>query len=1101
MIRTHRSLAWTLILALLCASLATLQPPSVARAADFQYVVDNALDTNLTATPACTSDAKDCSLRQAILKANADSGTSQIVFDIPADDSDPDNGYNETTGLWTIHPLSSLPALAGTGNTEIVGRNDNAVGTPRIVIDGAGINGVGLRVTSGNNTIRQLIIVNFQKSSETTGIGIRLTTAAATKNQVFGNYIGNFPGGTTAANQYSGIQLDTGANDNTIGLGSSPGDRNVISGNVGDGIRLSGAPNNKIYGNYIGLGLNASFATLLRPNQGNGIDVIDSSGNQIGGTLSTQRNVVSGNALDGIVLTGEGSTGNTVAGNYIGLSETGATDLGNTGNGVTIIDGASGNSVFGTAGTASVIAGNGGYGVLITDTPTSANQVYRNYIGLNAGGNAARKNDKGGVLVRDNASNNQIGLPGQGNTISGNGGYGVAFGQTLPGYTALYSNTVAANLIGLNALGTVALENTLGGVLVGDGANSNAIGGTGSARNVIAGNGGAGVTISGTAVLSNTVVGNLIGLRRATANGAFTTVAGNKGDGVLITAGAKYTRVGGSEAEGNTIAGNDANGVHVSGAATTPTSIRSNYIGVVLSGESYLPAGNGQNGVAVDDQAKRVSILGNHISRNTGQGIALSPNNPAPGGDQNNANHDIDPPFGVRLNQERLLTGRVLTSGASDACALPCTIQIFSSDPSGDAAAQGLVLRAELISTNGYFTTTLSTLYDQLAITATDKNGNTSEFAQFDTTIGPIDLAEADPNAQSAIPGQVVTYTHQLINNGSVDLLDLKVAASSSRKWQISTSPPIGTPFALAAGQTKLLIVTLKLPLGPDTRVLAGPPPDTTVITVTSTKYVTVTDSATDTTTVLPKVLIDAQPTARTGFGVPDTPSNVVRYTHRLVNKGNIATTVQVQTRSLRGWTTEVSTDTIRLEPGDNNAKFLTVSVTVPSGTAPDTAESTFIDLIVPDDVTQNRTLTDTTIAQLNVDALLLHDGDVDGEGGAGEKVTFFYTVENRSTGTATFSLEGSAALGSRVTFRRTDGGVFGEGNSFTISNQPNSNTITFAVEVLLDNSLLRGQTEVATILLLDDQGRIRQAAQNQIYITHGLAARIYLPYITNPGE
>ena len=117
-----------------------------------------------------------------------------------------------------------------------------------------------------------------------------------------------FLGGTTAANQYSGIQLDTGANDNTIGLGSSPGDRNVISGNVGDGIRLSGAPNNKIYGNYIGLGLNASFATLLRPNQGNGIDVIDSSGNQIGGTLSTQRNVVSGNALDGIVLTGEGST-------------------------------------------------------------------------------------------------------------------------------------------------------------------------------------------------------------------------------------------------------------------------------------------------------------------------------------------------------------------------------------------------------------------------------------------------------------------------------------------------------------------------------------------------------------------------------------------------------------------------------------------------------------------------------------------------------------------------------------------------------------------------------------------------------------------------
>ena len=77
------------------------------------------------------------------------------------DDTDPDNGYNESTGLWTIQPLSSLPPISG-GNTEIVGRNDNAVGTPRIVIDGTGINGVGLRITSAGNTVRQLIIVGFQ---------------------------------------------------------------------------------------------------------------------------------------------------------------------------------------------------------------------------------------------------------------------------------------------------------------------------------------------------------------------------------------------------------------------------------------------------------------------------------------------------------------------------------------------------------------------------------------------------------------------------------------------------------------------------------------------------------------------------------------------------------------------------------------------------------------------------------------------------------------------------------------------------------------------------------------------------------------------------
>lgn len=1098
MIRTRRSLAWSLILVLLCASFSFAQQPPSVRAAANTYVVDNATDADLSG-PACTAAADDCSLRQAIKLANTDGGSSEIQFDIPADENNSLYGYNQATGRWTITPISSLPPL-NAGSTTIKGRNDNAVGTPRIVIDGSGLSGggVGLRLNSSTNVVLNLVIVGFTGSA-TTGIGIRIDGPNTANNQVYGNYIGNFPGATALANAYAGIQLDNGAHDNTIGTGSNPGERNVIAGNSGDGIRVQNAPNNKIYGNYIGLGLNSSFSTVELPNSANGIRIVDSSGTQVGGAQSQLRNVVSGNAGDGIVITGDGSTNNSVAGNYIGLNELGAADQGNTGNGVTISDGASNNSVFGSTGVSSVISGNGGYGVLITDVGTAGNKLYGNYIGVSAGGSTRRANDKGGVFVRDNASNNRIGLSGQGNTISGNTGYGIAFGRTAQGYTAIYSNTLIANTIGLSALGTTVVSNTLGGVLFGNGATNNHLGGASTAeQNVIAGNGGPGVTIGGSDVLSNTVTGNIIGLRRASVNGALVSAAANSGDGVLVNNGAVGTRVGGSSAEANTIGSNTGSGVHVAGAATKPTTIKQNYIGVVFNANAFVAAPNSQYGVLVDAGAQQVTIQNNHISRNLQKGIALVPNSPAPGGSAGNANHDIDAPFNIHLNQNGLLTGRVVTSGTTDACVAPCTVQIFTADPAA-LDGQGRDFLNEQVTSNGYFTVTLSRVPEQIALTATDKNGNTSEFATLKAQIGPIDLLDAAPSTQSAIPGQVVTYTHQLVNNGTIDLVDLKLKAVSSRKWLVSTVPISGTQFALAAGETRLVTVTLRLPFGPDPRVLAGPPPDQTVVSVTSTRYITVTDSATDTTNVLPKFLLDVNPKTRTGFGAPDSPSNIVRYVHKLTNRGNVARTVQVQIRRVRGWQTEVSTDTLLLEPGDDKAKNLTVSVTVPSGTQAGIAETTYIDLIVPAEPSQNQTITDTTIAELTPAAFLIQDGEPDGEAGAGAKATFFYIVENRSNGTATFSLEGSAAFGSAVSFRRTDGGSFGPNYSFTVGNSPGANTIRFAVEVVLDKRLTIGRTETVTVLLLDNQLRVRQAAQNRIFINrNAMAPRQYLPYMHN---
>ncbi|KPV54534.1 hypothetical protein SE17_03185 [Kouleothrix aurantiaca] len=1098
MIHSRRTLAWSLILALLCASMAIAQRPPTAHAAALTYVVDLATDAGIGATPVCdTETADDCTLRQAILKANSDGVSSAITFGIPEDDTDPNYGYNGSTGRWTITPASALPPVSGS-ETTINGLNNNAVGTPRMVIDGSGLSGggVGLRLNSANNIVQNLIIVGFT-GSNTAGIGIRIDGSSSANNQVYGNYIGNFPGGGTQPNTYAGIQIDNQAHDNTIGLSSNPGERNVIAGNTGDGIRLQNAPNNKIYGNYIGLGLGASFVTTPMPNSLNGITVVDSSGTQIGSMTASQRNVVSGNTGNGVELTGDGSTNNTVAGNYIGTNEIGSTDQGNGGSGVRIASGASNNNVFGSAGANSLISGNGGYGVLITDDSSTGNKIYNTYIGTNAGGTVARPNDLGGVFVRDNASNNQIGIAGQGNTIAGNKGYGVAFGRSTVGYTAISGNIVASNRIGLTPLATAVLSNTLGGILVGDGTTNTQLGVAG-AGNQIAGNGGPGITISGSGVFSATISSNTIGLRRAASNGPFTTAAGNNGDGILINNDAHDILIGTSADSANTIAGNKGNGIHVSGNKAKLVSIKQNYIGVAFSSNAYVALPNTQNGVLADGGAQQVTIQNNHISHNALKGIALSPNAPAPGGSSTNANHDIDPPVGIRLNQNGQLTGRVTKTGTSDACVLPCTIQLFTTDPAA-LDGQGRDFVSQQITSNGYFTFTLGSLPPQLALTATDKDGNTSEFSGLDTQIGPIDLQDANPSTQNAIPGQVVTYTHELVNNGTVDLLDLKLSAVSSRKWPIKTVPALGNVFSLAAGETKLITLTLTLPFGHDPRVLAGPPPDLTALTVRSTRFVTVTDTVTDTTNVLPKFDLVVTPLEREGFGAPDSSSNIVRYVHKLVNKGNVTQTVQVQTRSVRNWLTEVSTDTITLAPGDDNAKFLTVSVTVPSGTQAGTTETTFIDLIVPSDPGESQTLTDTTHAELTPSALLLHDGDIDGEAGAGQKATFFYIVENRSNGPATFSLEGSGALGSDVTFRRTDGGSFGANYSFTVGNTPGENTVRFAMEVTLNPNLIIGNTETVTVLLLDFDQRIRQAAQNRIVINaNAMAPRQYIPIATN---
>ncbi|HEU5103338.1 MAG TPA: hypothetical protein VFU22_30165, partial [Roseiflexaceae bacterium] len=464
MLRNRRSFAWSLVLALLCASIALAQRPPTTHAADNTYYVDTALDGSLTSDPsACVNNENDannknCSFRQAIQRANADTGSSEIRFIIPADALDPDFGYDAATQSWVIRPNSPLPALTS-GSTTITGRNDNPAGTPRIVLDGTNVpitNAVGITLSSAGNIVTQLIIIKFSGTSATAGIGIRINSAAATGNQVYGNYIGNRPNDAIAyPNQRAGIQIESGATGNIIGLGDAPGQRNVISGNgangSGDGIIVQGAATNLIQGNYIGLGLGPGLNPVQLANAGYGVQIADGTNNTVGGAPATMRNVISGNGLAGVILTGTGSTGNQIIGNYIGTDVFGTADLGNGQDGVQIVGGAKNNTVASSQASRAVISGNAGYGVLISDDGTTGNTVSTVFIGVSVGGGLNLPNDAGGVRIQNDAASNTIGGASAGNVISGNTGYGVSLGRTTSGFQDIVSNSVTGNYIGLNS--------------------------------------------------------------------------------------------------------------------------------------------------------------------------------------------------------------------------------------------------------------------------------------------------------------------------------------------------------------------------------------------------------------------------------------------------------------------------------------------------------------------------------------------------------------------------------------------------------------------------------------------------------------------------
>ena len=103
-----------------------------------------------------TNDSGIGSLRKAISDAASNSGADTVIFSIPTNDP----GYNPTTGVWTITPLTQLPpvtdatAIDGVTQTEF-GGDPNPLG-PEVELDGSslGAGASGVYIQGDLNQVR-----------------------------------------------------------------------------------------------------------------------------------------------------------------------------------------------------------------------------------------------------------------------------------------------------------------------------------------------------------------------------------------------------------------------------------------------------------------------------------------------------------------------------------------------------------------------------------------------------------------------------------------------------------------------------------------------------------------------------------------------------------------------------------------------------------------------------------------------------------------------------------------------------------------------------------------------------------------------------------
>ncbi len=549
---------------------------------------------------------------------------------------------NGTSGVEVFGSDSTGDLVEGnTIGLDLTGEFSLANAADGVLIEG------GVDATIGGTAAgaRNVISGNLANGVEITGVG-------ATGNLVIGNLIGaaadylNPAGGVSSliGNQGDGIRVDGtgGAQGNTIG-GTAAGAGNVITQNRANGVEIDGelatlATGDVIVGNIIGVDTSTGVSRGSS-NDLSGVAVVDSAGIRIGGPTPAERNVISGNARDGVQL--YYSIDNVVEGNFIGSDASGLIDHGNSGDGILDLNGA-GNLIGGpVAGQGNLIFGNGGSGVALNGA--TADLIQGNTIGLNAAGSlySTILNPDGTV---HSLGNNEDGITlnaggtitiggtaaGAGNLISGN------FKNGITVVNAANGNVIQGNNVGLDPTGTIGRGNRLNGIYITT--SGNLVGGTtAGSGNLVSGNLNSGVVLSTLTAFGNTVEGDYIGTDVTggdnpnvsdPGNGVDGAPIGNRQDGVFVNDDAARNTIGGTSAGArNVISGNGSNGVQIlavnvlADPAPPGDVVEGNLIGTDVKG--LVADSNAAAGVFVYNARDNTVGAGNLISGNLGSGVAI----------------------------------------------------------------------------------------------------------------------------------------------------------------------------------------------------------------------------------------------------------------------------------------------------------------------------------------------------------------------------------------------------------------------------------------------------------------------------------------------
>jgi parallel beta-helix repeat protein len=319
--------------------------------------------------------------------------------------------------------------VSGASECIRVGSSDNSVRAIRVSGCGTGIyvESLSAENAGGNH------IVGVTATESSVGILI----ASGPGNEVIGSFVGTDAAGRTGLGNTTGIKLET-TGANRIG-GPEASDRNIISGN-GAGISVSSG-GHVIENNFIGTDVSGLYAL---PNTGDGIR----AGVETAWHLSIIGNVISGNGAHGIEV--QDSGGHTIIGNLIGTNASGTAALGNGGDGIYLYSGSHVVIGGAVASDRNVISGNAQNGIETwgSGCGLGRNAIKGNLIGVDIGGATILGNGLDGIRVVD-AGCDTIGGPGpgEGNIVAGNGANGVqisgfdAEGNTVRG-NSIFSNSL-----------------------------------------------------------------------------------------------------------------------------------------------------------------------------------------------------------------------------------------------------------------------------------------------------------------------------------------------------------------------------------------------------------------------------------------------------------------------------------------------------------------------------------------------------------------------------------------------------------------------------------------------------------------------------------